>query len=160
MENAIISVLDSTAISISSAARDHGIPVTTLKDRLSGRVQHGTNPGPVPTWAVLKKQLVDYLSEANKVGYGKTRQQVKLIAEKVAIDKGVLRSSRISDGRWRRFLLRHPKLSLRSGDSTGYARMNAMNENNLKTYFDPILEENDLKSHPEQIYNMDESGLP
>ncbi len=31
MENAIISVLDSTAISISSAARDHGIPVTTLK---------------------------------------------------------------------------------------------------------------------------------
>ncbi len=102
---------------------------------------------------------MDYLSEANKVGYGKTRQQVKLIAEKVAIDKGVLRSSRISDGWWRRFLLRHPKLSLRSGDSTGYARMNAMNENNLKTYFDPILEENDLKSHPEQIYNMDESGL-
>lgn len=49
MENAIKSVLDSTAISISSAARDHGIPVTTLKDRLSGRVQHGTNPGPVPT---------------------------------------------------------------------------------------------------------------
>ncbi len=45
----IKSILDSTAISISSAARDHGIPVTTLKDRLSGRVQHGTNPGPVPT---------------------------------------------------------------------------------------------------------------
>ncbi len=97
---------------------------------------------------------MDYLSEANKVGYGKTRQQVKLIAEKVAIDKGVLRSSRISDGWWRRFLLRHPKLSLRSGDSTGYARMNAMNLLNT------ILEENDLKSHPEQIYNMDESGLP
>ncbi len=103
---------------------------------------------------------MDYLSEANKVGYGKTRQQVKLIAEKVAIDKGVLRSSRISDGRWRRFLLRHPKLSLRSGDSTGYAIMNAMNESNLKTYFDllnTILEENDLKSHREQIYNKDES---
>ncbi len=48
MENAIKSLSDSTAISISSAARDHGIPVTTLKDRLSGRVQHGTNPGPVP----------------------------------------------------------------------------------------------------------------
>ena len=41
--------------------------------------------------------------------------------------------------------------------------MNAMNESNLKTYFDlldTLLEENDLKSHPEQIYNMDESGLP
>ena len=41
--------------------------------------------------------------------------------------------------------------------------MNAMNESNLKTYFDlldTILEENDQESHPELIYNMDESGLP
>ena len=41
--------------------------------------------------------------------------------------------------------------------------MNAINESNLKTYFnllDTILEENDLKSHPELIYNMDEFGLP
>ena len=40
--------------------------------------------------------------------------------------------------------------------------MNAMNESNLKTFFDlldTILEENDLKTHPELIYNMDESGL-
>ena len=41
--------------------------------------------------------------------------------------------------------------------------MNAMNESNLKTYFDlldTILEENALTSHPELIYNTDESGLP
>ena len=53
----------------------------------------------------------------------------------------------ISDGWWRHFLQRHPKLSLRSGDSTGYARNNAMNESNLKIYFDlldTILEENNL----------------
>ena len=90
-----------------------------------------------------------------------------MIAEKVAVDKGVLRGARISDGRWHQFMKLHHDLSLRSGDSTGYARMNArmnaMNEDNLKVYFDlldTVLEENNLKAHPEQIYNMDESGLP
>lgn len=64
---------------------------------------------------------------------------------------------------WRRFLRHHPSLSLRSGDSTGYVRMNAMNQENLKTYFDlldRVLTDNNLKVHPEQIYNMDETGLP
>ena len=40
--------------------------------------------------------------------------------------------------------------------------MNAMNEENLKNYFDhldTVLQENNLKIHPEQIYNMDETGL-
>ena len=28
------------------AALEHGIPKTTLKDRISRKVKHGTNPGP------------------------------------------------------------------------------------------------------------------
>ena len=109
-----------------------------------------------------EKELQEYLIQTNKVGYGKTRCQVQIIAEKVAIDKGLLRGAQISDGWWRCFLQRHPDLSLRSGDSTGYVRMNAMNEENLKNYFDlldTVLEEKNLKIHPEQIYNMDETGL-
>ena len=34
--------------SISQAARDHGVPKTTLYDRVSGRVVHGSKPGPQP----------------------------------------------------------------------------------------------------------------
>ena len=30
------------------AADLHGVPRTTLKDRVSGRVLHGTKPGPIP----------------------------------------------------------------------------------------------------------------
>ena len=55
------------------------------------------------------------------------RQQIKGIAEKVAEEKGVLRSQYISDGWWRRFLARQPKLALRRGDSTGHVRMDAIN---------------------------------
>ena len=77
MEVAIKAVLNSTRDSINSAAREHGVPTTTLKNRLSGRVVHGTNSGPVPYLSKVEEdELVDYLSEANKVGYGKTRRQV------------------------------------------------------------------------------------
>jgi len=33
---------------IRDAARKHGIPVTTLHNKISGRVTHGVKPGPVP----------------------------------------------------------------------------------------------------------------
>lgn len=33
---------------INRAAMTHGVPKTTLKDRLSGRVEHGSKPGPDP----------------------------------------------------------------------------------------------------------------
>ena len=164
MEAAIKAVMCGSGISINRAARDHGIPPTTLKDRLSGRVVDGTKPGPIPYLSNDEEaELEEYLTQSVKVGYGKTRRQVKAIAENVATEKGVLRSSRISDGWWRRFLQRHPSLSLRSGDATGHVRMNAMTEENLTNYFDLLRDcmfENDLNNHPERIYNMDESGMP
>ena len=34
------------AVETGSSALDHGVPPTTLKDRLSGRLKHGDKPGP------------------------------------------------------------------------------------------------------------------
>ena len=88
IENAIKAVLDSTAISISAAARDHGFPITTQKHRLPGRVLHGTKPGPVSYLSCSEdEKLAVYLLDANKVGHGKTRLRVKIIAETVTIEK-------------------------------------------------------------------------
>ena len=47
MEAAMESALSGN-MSINRAAELHGVPRTTLQDRLSGRVQHGKNPGPIP----------------------------------------------------------------------------------------------------------------
>ena len=33
---------------VGGAAREHGVPYSTLKNRVSGRVEHGTRPGPKP----------------------------------------------------------------------------------------------------------------
>ena len=72
------------------------------KKKLTGRVVDGINKEPVLN--MEKKELVEYLVQANKVGNGKKRYQVKMIAKKVTIDKGVLRRAQISDGWWRKLL--------------------------------------------------------
>ena len=54
-------------------------------------------------------------------------------------------------------------LVLRKGDSTFFLRMDAINEDTLKQYFDLLedtLQENDLVNSPTKLYNVDESGIP
>ena len=75
----------------------------------------------------------------------------------------MLKGERISNGWWRRFLQRNPTISLHSGDSTAQVRMQAINCENVEQYYDllkEVLDEFDLENHSEQIYNMDESGIP
>ena len=64
-------------ISINRAAELHGVPRTTLQDRMKGRVQHGKNPGPVPyLTSKEEKELSKYLLSSAEVGYSKTRKEV------------------------------------------------------------------------------------
>ena len=161
--NAALSAVEA-GCGVNKAARDHGIPPTTLKDRLSGKVENGMKPGPQAYLAKEEEdELEEYLINSARLGYGKTRWQVKQMVQEVASSKGILRSKRISNGWWKNFKGRHPKLSLRMGDATGHVRMNATTAENLTNYLDlleEILDKHGLKDHPERIYNMDESGVP
>ena len=149
---------------VNRAALDYGVPRTTLKDRLSGRVEHGRKPGQAPYLnAVEEKELGEFLKSCASIGYGKTRKDVMHIAESVATEKGILRKDRISQGWWHRFLERQEQLTLRRGDNTAHVRMDAINEEIMKQYFDLLedtLKEHDLLNHPAQIYNIDETGVP
>ena len=150
--------------SVSKAARDHGVPKTTLYDRISGRVKHGVNPGPRPYLSnEEEKELRSYLKQCSKIGCGKTRRDVVAIVQNAASDKGVLRTSQVSSGWWRSFVKRNQDLSLRQGDATGHVRMEAMNSETMEHYFALLketLEAHDLVGRPAQIYNLDESGMP
>ena len=91
------------------ASEMYGVPRTTLKDRLSGRVVHGTKPGPKPYLCHSEeRELVDHLKKLSDLGMAKTRREVLCIAEIVAVNKGMLRRGQISGGWWRRFLERNP----------------------------------------------------
>ena len=155
---------------INRAALDYGIPRTTLKDRLSGRVKDGTLPGPEPyLTSEEEKELATFLVDCAAVGFGRTRREVMEIVEQVTLEKEaaekrkILRAERISDGWWRRFQKRQKELSLRRGDNTSFLRMDAINGDTVKQYFhllEDVLTEHNLKDSPAQIYNMDESGMP
>lgn len=146
------------------AADLHGVPRSTLKDRLSGRVKHGMKSGPKPYLSKEEEsELASHLLQAADIGYRKTREDIKCIVEEYLRRKGTLKGTTISNGWWEKFLRRNPTLRLRSGDSTAHVRMNAINAENMRSYYDllkSVYVEHGFDSHPEAIYNMDETGVP
>ena len=78
-------------------------------------------------------------------------------------DVKLLKGDKITDGWFNRIMERNDKLSLRKGDSTANVRMESLNKQAITSYFDllkSVLEDNNLMNSPEQIYNVDESGMP
>ena len=152
--------------SANGAAKKHGVPPSTLKDRLSGRIVHGTKSGPKPYLsAAEEEELAGELISAANIGYGKTRAEVLTIVERhVELKEDVsLKGARVTHGWWQKFKERNPSVSLRSGDSTAAVRLDAVNEENMNNYFDmlkDVFDKGDFWNHPEAIYNMDESGMP
>ena len=161
-----INDVTSNRLSANSAAKKHGVPPSTLKDRLSGRVVHGSKPGPKPYLSAPEEQeLAGHLIDATNIGYGKTHGKVLTIVKRHVESKEdvSLKASRVTHGWWQTFKERNPSLSLRSGDSTAAVRLDAVNKENTDNYFDMLktfFDDGDFWNHPEAIYNMDESGMP
>ena len=79
---------------INQAARDHGVPCSTLKDRISGKVELGRKPGPQSYLSKVEEhELGVFLKECAGIGYGKTRRDVMCIAQSVAEEKNVLKKN-------------------------------------------------------------------
>ena len=150
---AAIDAVKSQKSGVNRAAIDHGVPPTTLKDRLSGRVQENTNPGPSRYLdKQQEKELSTFVKDCAAIGYGKTRREAMRIAESYA-----------KQNHSRMVVSRQGDLSLRKGDNTAHVRMDAINSETLNHYFDLleiVLKDNGLMHSPSQIYNVDESGMP
>ena len=72
MEAAMAAATKGT-LSANKAADLHGVPQSTLKDRLSGCVAHGVKPGPRPYLiAEEEAELSSHLLQASDIGLGKT----------------------------------------------------------------------------------------
>ncbi len=146
------------------AATQYNVSYSTLRDWITGRVRHGAKSGPASYLSTREEdQLAEFLITSSKARYGKSRKQVMGIAHKVANEKGVLKSGKMSEGWWRRFKERNPHMILRTGDPMASVHFECTTKEVMDSYYehlDKILEENDLKDKPGQIYNVDESGMP
>ena len=80
-----------SGVAVKCAAEEHSVPPRTLRDRVSGRVAHGTKPGPRPHLSGKELELSSFLKTCTEVGYSKTRRDLLCIAQSVATNKGVLK---------------------------------------------------------------------
>ena len=150
---------------IRKAATLYGVPKSTVSDRITGRVLHGTKSGPVKYLSEQEeKELVKFLIGCSKIGFAKSRKEVLMLTRSILAHKrGVtMEEVNISYGWWGSFNKRHPQLTLRTATPLAYVRSVAQDPEIFDTYFD-LLEEtllqNDLLTSPHRIFNCDESGF-
>ena len=136
--------------------------MSTLGDRVSGKVLTGATSGP-RTYLDRseEEELVQFLLRCSEIGYAKSRKQVLAIVKRVLLKKG--KAVPVTNGWWESFCGRHPNLTLRAPAPLSKARAAASDPTVLDNYFDLLedfLEENGLREQPCQIFNMDETGMP
>ena len=160
MIKAITAVENGT--SIRHASELYGVPKSTLYDRVAGRVQHGTRPGPLSYLSEEEEEeLVSFLIGCANIGYPHTIAQILGIVQQVINLKGI--TKRVSQGWWQKFSLRHKEVSLRSAVPLSMIRAKAMDVDSINRYFDVLehaLKDNNLYNKPSFIFNCDETGMP
>ena len=125
-----------------AAAREFDVPAATLKDRLSGRVEHGSKPGPAPYLTDHEEaELAKFLIDVSQIGYSKTKREVLMIVQKTLEKKEVDISKFKGEGWWIHFKCRHPEISLRTTDPLSMVRVNAVTQETFDAYFN-LLEKN------------------
>ena len=87
----------SRGTSISGAAREYGVPRTTLQDWVLGKVTHGTKPGQ-KHYLNEVEELSEFLVETTALGYGRSKGEIMAIAEGITKKKGTLRKNKILHG--------------------------------------------------------------
>ena len=149
---------------LNQAARNFSVPRSTLRDRLAGRVVHGTKSGPKPYLSKEEEEeLVTFLKQASAVGYGKTKKEIIVMVQNTVKKKGSSDDNFNGEGWWTRFMSRNPTLSLRTADPLSKVRSDAVTQEKIDEYFKLLkstLEKYDLVEKPQRIYNVDESGMP
>lgn len=150
------------SFSIRRAAEQYAIPRSTLHDRMSGRVVHGSRSGP-PTYLSCEEEeeLCQFLRSCAEIGFPKTRLDVIRLVQQVVNRKGL--NVKVSHGWWESFRRRNSEFCLRSAERVSHARMLATMPTILEKYFDLLedtLVKNGLLHKPCAIFNVDETGMP
>jgi len=118
--------------------------MSALQDRISGCVTHGTKPSPRPYLTAEEEPHIWLMYQSWDI-------------EKQ--EKGTLSKEK---GWWRRFIVWQSQFSLCQEDFA-HVCMDAISQESFSRYFDLLkstLKKHQLEDCPDQIYNMDETGMP
>ena len=155
-------------MTVSGAAKQFQVPRKTLDDRIKGRVEHGSRPGP-PTALSAEEEgaLAAYLLYMAEHGFPLSSNMAMGFAWAISVRSGTQErfNSETGPGKhwWRSFRSRHPELVLRTPDNLERSRANAFTREVVDEYFECLkttLEQNNLLNAPRQLFNCDETFLP
>lgn len=74
--------------SVNRAAEEFGVPRSTLKDRISGKVVHGARSGPSPYLSSVEEdELAKFLLTCTDIGLPKTKMEVIGLVKKAVTKK-------------------------------------------------------------------------
>ena len=80
-----IQSVEEKGMQIRHAAELHGVPKSTLQDRISRRVQHGSRPGPISYLTMEEEELAGFLISCAEIGYPHTVSQVLGLVQKMML---------------------------------------------------------------------------
>lgn len=152
---------------VNEASRAYNIPSRTLRRHmLTGKPKVPLGRPPVFSQEHEKK-LVAHIKKLEKVGFAPDRKDVKemafQLAQKLSIKNPFSKDTQQAGNIWFNwFLKRNPELSQRKSEGLSLARAYGVNREDVNDFFTllaQVYEDNDLGHHPDQIFNMDETGI-
>lgn len=167
LKNAMEAV--SSGMGTNRAAREYGIPKTTLINRIRNR--NSTKSGNLGRLACLphdaELKLVQHIVKLQKYGFSPDRESVRSmafeLAEKLQIKHPFNKAARKAGYDWLKlFLSRHPNLSVRKAEGVSISRAEGLTRPIVENFFkilENTLTECSLFEKPSNIFNIDESGL-
>ena len=150
---------------VKTAARQYGVPQTTLRDRVHGRIDpEMTTPGPQALLSQHEEAVfVEHIKSMSQLGYGYSRSEVINQASSYAVFLGKRDEEHPLCDRWyRSFMDRWPELKKVKPRSLVNYRAQATSKEKVSSYFDnlqSVLQRNNLINKPEHICNVDEKGV-
>ncbi|KAK3787621.1 hypothetical protein RRG08_034323 [Elysia crispata] len=151
-----------SSISVNAAAKQYGVPLTTLRDRVDGRISiDTTRPGPPLLLAKDEEaEIVQFLHTMARYGYRYTRLEMGEIATDQAVEKGKKnpRANGLTTKWVDNFIGRWPSVR----DLSCKFKNKADAEHTVRTYFDEIkniIDKHRLLDKTDRIFNIMEIGL-
>ena len=118
------------------AARFHGIPPSTLSDRLSGRSLSGKRGPPSVLSAEEEKMLEDYMIQMADLGHPLSLEQLRLKVALLTQERPMPFTNGVPGPAWVRwFKKRHPALSLWQSQGLDVARAKGLCPENVETFY-------------------------
>ena len=151
-----------THIPVRKAAKMFGVPLTTLRDRIDGRVKVDIQKlGKSPKMSHdEEKNFALHFVQMAELGYGYTRTEVINMATEYMHSVGRLADDkRLSQNWYIGFSRRWPELKRVKPSALAKQGAQASNPDTIKNYYkelNDILVKYDLHHSPERIYNIDE----